>query len=103
LPKCLIVATSSHACRERVGVHHRGRSEYEEIVEEYEEEILVSEKVLEPSLTDRTDTLPAQGKPRCITFIILITIFIYLLCIYVAGNFIKTTCIYIYIYTYESY
>ena len=41
--------------------------ELEEIVEEYEEEILVQEEVLEPPLTDSADTVPAQGKPRCIT------------------------------------
>jgi hypothetical protein len=55
-----------------------GDQEYEEIVEEYEEEILVSEEVQEPLLTDFADTPPIQGKPRCITFI-------YILCIYVAG------------------
>ena len=43
--------------------------EFEEIVEEYEEEILVQEEVLEPPLTDSADTAPAQGKPRCITLI----------------------------------
>ena len=41
--------------------------EFEEIVKEYEEEILVQEEVLEPPLTDSADTVPAQGKPRCIT------------------------------------
>ena len=41
--------------------------ELEEIIEEYEEEILVQEEVLEPPLTDSADTTPAQGKPRCIT------------------------------------
>ena len=41
--------------------------EFEEIVEEYEEEILVQEEVLEPPLTDSADTAPTQGKPRCIT------------------------------------
>jgi hypothetical protein len=56
--------------------------EYEEIVEEYEEEILIPEEILEYS--ERTDTLPAQGKPRCITLIFLqIIIYIYMLCIYV--------------------
>jgi len=40
---------------------------YDEVVEEYEEEILVQEDVLEPSITDFADTAPAQGKPRCIT------------------------------------
>ena len=42
---------------------------FEEIVEEYEEEILVQEEVPEPPTTDSADTTPAQGKPRCITLI----------------------------------
>ena len=37
--------------------------EFEEVIEENEEEILVQEKVLEPSLTDWANTVPAQGKP----------------------------------------
>jgi hypothetical protein len=41
--------------------------EYEEIVEDYEEEILVPEEFQEPPVTDTADTVPAQGKPRCIT------------------------------------
>jgi hypothetical protein len=41
--------------------------EYEKIVEEYEEEILVPEEFLEPPMTDTTNAAPAQGKPRCIT------------------------------------
>jgi hypothetical protein len=41
-----------------------GDQEFEEIVEEYEEEILVPEEVPKLSLTDHTDTPPAQGKPR---------------------------------------
>jgi hypothetical protein len=41
--------------------------EFEEIVEEYKEEILVQEEVSEPPLTDSADTTPAQGKPWCIT------------------------------------
>ena len=40
-----------------------GEQEYEEVIEEYEEEILVQNEVLEPPLTDWADTLPAQGKP----------------------------------------
>jgi hypothetical protein len=40
-----------------------GDQEYEEIVEEYENEILVLEEVPEASLTDHADTPPAQGKP----------------------------------------
>ena len=44
--------------------------EFEEIVEEYKEEILMQEEVLEPPLTDSADTAPFQGKPRCITSIL---------------------------------
>ena len=51
-----IVTTSNH--------------EFEEIVEEYEEEILVQDEILEPPPTDSADTAPAQGKPRCITLIL---------------------------------
>ena len=43
-----------------------GDHEFKEIVEEYEEEILVREEIPEPP-TDSVDTAPAQGKPRCIT------------------------------------
>ena len=46
-----------------------GEQEYEEMIEEYEEEVLVQEEVLEPSLIDLADTLSAQGKPRYITLI----------------------------------
>ena len=44
-----------------------GDHEFEEVTEEYEEEILMQEEVLGPPLTDWADTPPAQGKPRCIT------------------------------------
>jgi hypothetical protein len=41
--------------------------EYEEIVEEYEEEILVPEEFPELPVTDTAiGSAPAQGKPRCI-------------------------------------
>ena len=46
--KILSVASSSHACRERIGGDH----EFEEVIEEYEEEILMQEEVPEPPLTD---------------------------------------------------
>ena len=46
-----------------------GNREFEEIIEEYEEEVLVREQVLEPPPTDSANTVPAQGKPRCITLI----------------------------------
>jgi hypothetical protein len=71
-----------------------GDHEFEEIIDEYEEEILVQEEVPELLLTDAADTAPVQGKSRCITLILLITVFIYLLCIYVAGNVMETTCIF---------
>ena len=47
-----------------------GDHEFEEIVEEYEEEILVQEEVPEPPKTDIADNPPTQGKPRCITLIL---------------------------------
>ena len=47
-----------------------GEQEYEEIIEEYEEEILVQEGAPEPSAVDFVDTPPTQGKPRCITLIL---------------------------------
>jgi hypothetical protein len=54
--------------------------EYEEIVKEYEEEILVLEEISKPSLTDFTNTPPARGKPWCITLILQIFIYIYICC-----------------------
>ena len=67
--------------------------EFEEIIEEYEEEILVQEEVLEPPLTNAVDTAPAQGKPRCITpYFFIITIFIcYVHLCY--RNVMETICI----------
>ena len=61
-----------------------GEQEYEEIIEEYEEEILVQEGALEPSVADFVDTPPAQGKLRCIT-LILNDHWIYMMCIYVTA------------------
>ena len=43
--------------------------EFEEIIEEYEEEILVQKEVQKPPLTDSADTAATQGKPQCITLI----------------------------------
>ena len=71
-----------------------GEQEYEEVIEEYEEE------VPKPSLTDLADTPPAKGKPRYIT-LILNDHWIYMMYIYVTGIFMETTCINI--STYESY
>ena len=47
-----------------------GEQEYEEVIEEYEEELLVQEEASEPPMTNIADNLPAQGKPRCITLIL---------------------------------
>ena len=44
-----------------------GEQEYEKIIEEYEEEILVQEGAPEPFVADFVDTPPTQGKPWCIT------------------------------------
>ena len=43
--------------------------DYEEVIEEYEEEILVQEGALEPFGADLADPSPAQDKPQCITLI----------------------------------
>ena len=44
--------------------------DYEEVIEEYEEEILVQERALEAFGADFADPPPAEGKPRCITLIL---------------------------------
>ena len=64
------------------------KQDYEEVIEEYEEEILIQEDVLEPPVTDFADTVPAEGKPRCITLIlnnnyIYISVCVCMMCIYV--------------------
>ena len=70
------------------------------MIEEYEEEDLVQE-VLEPSPTDLADTLPPQGKPRCIT-LILNNHWIYICDVHLRYRiYIETTCIDN--PTYESY
>ena len=70
-----------------------GDHEFEEVIEEYEEEILVQQEVPELSLTDLADNPPAQGKLRCITLILNNQ------CIYICDVhlryriYIETTCI----------
>ena len=70
---------------------------FEEIIEEYKEEVLVREEVPEPPPTDSADTAPAQGKPRCITLIF----YNHYTCICDVHlryrNFMKTTCIDIFV------
>ena len=59
-----------HVENELVEFVTAGEQKYEEVIKEYEKEVLVQEKVPEPSLTNLADTLPAQGKPQCITLIL---------------------------------
>ena len=59
-----------HVDDELVDFVPTGEQEYEEIIEEYEEEILVQEGAPEASVTNFIDTSPAQGKPQCITLIL---------------------------------
>ena len=74
-----------------------GDHEFEEIVEDFEEEILMQEEVLEPLLADSADTAPAQGKPRCIT-LIFDNHRIYICDVHLCyRNFMKTTCIDIFV------
>jgi hypothetical protein len=60
--------------------------DYEEIVEEYEEEIFVPKEFQEPHVTDTSDLAPTQGKLWCITHIFdNHYLYIYIWCIYVTG------------------
>ena len=52
-----------HVENELVEIMTTGDHEFEEIVEDYEEEILMQEEVLEPPLIDFTNTAPTQGRP----------------------------------------
>ena len=84
-----------------------GEQEYEEVIKEYVEEVLVQKGALEPPVTDFADTPPVQDKPRCIT-LIFNNHWIYM-CIYICvcdvhlryRLIVETTCIDI--STYESY
>ena len=77
-----------------------GEQEYEEVIKEYEEEVLVQEEAPQP-LTNSAETTPAQGKPRCIT-LILNDHWIYMCDVHLRYRiYIETTCIDK--PTYESY
>ena len=52
-----------HVENELAGIMTIGDHEFEEIVEEYEEEILVQEEVWEPPLTDSADTALPRASP----------------------------------------
>ena len=58
--------------------------DYVEVIEEYEEEILVQEGASDPFGADFVDPPPAQGKLRCITRIFN-DHWIYMMGIYVTG------------------
>ena len=59
-----------HVENELVEFVTTGEPKYEEVIEEYEEEVLVQEEASEPSMTDLADTPSTQGKPGCITLIL---------------------------------
>ena len=59
-----------HVDNELVEFVPAGEQKYEEIIEEYEVEILIQEGATKPSIADFADTPPAQGKPRCKTLIL---------------------------------
>ena len=90
-----------HVDNELVEFVTADEQEYEEVIEEYEEEVLIQEGVPEPSVADFADTPPVQGKPRCITSI-LNDHWIYIYDVHLRyRHFMETTCINI--STYESY
>ena len=55
-----------HVDHELVEFVPADEQDYEEIIEEYEEEVLVQEGALEPFVADFVDPPSAQGKPQCI-------------------------------------
>ena len=63
----LNIASSFHLDHELVDFVPVDEPEYDEVIEEYEEEIFAQEETQEPVGTDLADPAPAQGKPRCIT------------------------------------
>ena len=67
-----------HVDHELVNFVPDGEPKYDEVIEEYEEEILVQEGVPEHVGAELTDPSPAQDKPRCITPILMISEYIYM-------------------------
>ena len=70
-----------HVDRELVEFMPVDEQEYDEVIEEYEEEIIMQEGAPELFGADLTDPSPAQGKLWCITLIFMITEYIYMMCI----------------------
>jgi len=58
-----------HVVNELAEVLTVGNQEYEEVIQKYEEEILVPQEFPEPPVTDFVEFSPDQSKPRCITLI----------------------------------
>ena len=82
-----------HIENELAEIMTTGDREFEEIVKEYVEEILLQEEVPEPPLTHAVNTTPAQDKPRCIT-LIFYNHWIYICDMHLRyRNFMKTTYI----------
>jgi hypothetical protein len=65
-----------HVDHEKVEHVAAEEQDYEEVIKEYEVEIFVLEEFQEPPVTDTSDFAPAQGKPRCITLILQVFIYI---------------------------
>jgi hypothetical protein len=65
-----------HVDHEEVEYMATEEQDYEEVIEEYEEEIFVHQEFQEPPATDTSDFVPAQGKPRCVTLIFQVFIYI---------------------------
>ena len=79
--RLLSIASSFHVDHELVEFVPVDEQEYDEVIEEYEEEILVQEGAPEPVGADLVDLSPAQGNSRSITPILMITEYIYVMCI----------------------
>ena len=56
-----------HVDHELVDFVPVGEPEYDEVIEEYEEEIFAQEEAQEPVGADPANPASTQGKPRCIT------------------------------------
>jgi len=63
----LNIASLFHVDHELIDFVPADEPEYDEVIEEYEEEIPVQEGAQEPVGADFADPAPAQGKPQCIT------------------------------------
>ena len=63
-----------HVDHELVEFMPADEQDYEEVIEEYEEEILMQEGAPKPFGADLADPPPAQGKPWCITHILWVAI-----------------------------